>query len=149
MLLRVWQFATIMLMALAVTAAVAHAMELPRKMTLEPRLYVMLHRTLYPYFGRIAGTAEFLAVVAVIGLTWRMREEREFFVPALISAILAVVAHTVFWVLVQPANLTMASWSLAAIPADWVSWRNRWEYSHAVRAALLFGALGTLVFSVI
>lgn len=46
MALKAWQFATIMLMALAMAAAVCHLMELPAKMTYEARLYVMLHRTL-------------------------------------------------------------------------------------------------------
>ena len=148
-LLTVWHFATIMLMALAMTAAVAHVMELPPKMKFEPRLYVMLHRTLFPNFGRVAGTAEFLALVAVIGLAWRMHGEGSTFALTLVSTILMVAAHGVFWVLVQPANTTMAGWSLDAIPADWTRWRNRWEYSHAIRAVLQIGALGALVLSVL
>jgi uncharacterized membrane protein YesL len=124
MVLPVWQFATVMLMALAMTAAVAHLMELPPKMKFEPRLYVMLHRTLYPNFGRIAGIAEILALVAVIGLAWRVREQGAIFGLTLVSAILMTAAHAVFWALVQPANTTMAAWPLGAIPAHWTQWRN-------------------------
>ena len=149
MLLLVWQFGTIMLMALAMSAGIAHAMELPPKMKFEPRLYVRLHRTLYPNFGRIAGSAEFLALVAVLGLAWRVQQTRALFIPTLISAILLVVAHAIFWVFVQPANTTMAGWSLEAIPGEWKQWRNRWEYAHAVRAGLTFSALGALVLSVV
>jgi hypothetical protein len=148
-MLQIWQFATIMLMAVAVAAAVAHLMELPPKMKFEASLYVMLHRTLYPNFGRFAGIAEFLAVVAVAALAWRVRDERALFAPTLISALLMAVAHAVFWILVQPANTTMAAWPLDAIPAHWKQWRNRWEYSHAARAVLTFAALAALVVSVV
>src|SRR5687767_6871303 len=116
MTLKIWQFATIMLMAVAMSAAFAHLMEMPAKMTFEQRLYVSLHRTLYPNFGRIAGIAEVLAVIAVVGLTWRLRNQETMFVPLLVSALLMVAAHVIFWILVQPANSTMASWSLDAIP---------------------------------
>ena len=44
-------------------------------------------------------------------------------------------------------NKTMPMWSLNAIPSDWADWRNQWEYTHALRAALLTGALGALVWS--
>jgi len=40
--------------AVTMTAAVAHLMELPAKMRYEPSLWVKLHRTLYPNFGRTA-----------------------------------------------------------------------------------------------
>jgi hypothetical protein len=149
MTLRVGQFVTIMLIALAMAAAVAHAMELPAKVKLEPRLYVMLHRTLYPNFGRIAGVAEFVAVVVLVWLVWRVRENPVLFIPTLVGALSMIAAHAVFWVLVQPANTTMAAWSLDAIPTDWEQWRNRWEYSHAARSVLIFGALAAVVFSVV
>jgi membrane-bound metal-dependent hydrolase YbcI (DUF457 family) len=149
MTLKIWQFATIMLMAVAMSAAFAHLMEMPAKMTFEQRLYVSLHRTLYPNFGRIAGIAEVLAVIAVVGLTWRLRNQETMFVPLLVSALLMVAAHVIFWILVQPANSTMASWSLDAIPDNWTQWRNRWEYAHAARAVLEFGAFGALVISLL
>ena len=149
MVLKIWQFATIMLMALAMAAAFCHLLELPAKMNYEARLYVMLHRTLYPNYGRVSGIAEFLATVAVIGLAWRMRGQPGVFEPVLVSAILMVAAHAVFWFLVQPANTTMAAWSLDEIPDEWTQWRNRWEYSHAVRAVLEVSALGALVISVL
>jgi hypothetical protein len=144
-----WWFSAIMLMALAMAAAVCHLMELPAKMTFDAPLYVMLHRTLYPNFGRTAGIAEFLSVVAVVGLAWRVRKEKAAFLPTMFSAICMVAAHAVFWVLVQPANVTMMNWPLGEIPAEWTHWRNQWEYSHAARAVLIILAFGALVISVI
>lgn len=148
--LRWWRFMSIMLIALAMASAFCHWMELPAKMGYDATLYVNLHRTLYPNFGRTAGIAEILAVVSTVALAWWMWKRRPAAFPlTAISAICLVAAHTVFWILVQPANSTMASWPLDSIPADWTRWRDQWEYTHAVRAFLMIGALGALVFSVL
>ncbi|MCC6589799.1 MAG: hypothetical protein IT168_24105 [Bryobacterales bacterium] len=50
-----WKFGSIVSTAVAMSAAVAHLMELPAKMKYERELYVRLHRTLYPTYGKIAG----------------------------------------------------------------------------------------------
>jgi hypothetical protein len=134
-------------MAIAMSAALFHAMELVPKMNYDARLYVELHRTLYRYVGPTAGVAEFLATLAVITLTWRVRAEKRVFLPTAISAALMLTAHVLFYVVVQPANTTMAAWSLEAIPAEWTSWRDRWEYGHAARAGLILVAFCALMIS--
>lgn len=149
MALKVWRFATFMLTAVAMAAAVGHLMELPAKMDYDASLYVMLHRTLYPNFGRIAGVAEILAVLAAVALAWRLRGDRAACGPAVFAAACLVSAHIVFWVLVQPANATMAGWEHDQIPGDWTRWRNRWEYAHAARAGLIVLALGAQVISLL
>src|SRR5215207_8185387 len=146
MFLRTWRFATIMLLALALAAPVAHLMELPGKMGYDARLYVLLHRTLYPTFGQTAGWAEGVALLSVIVLTWRVRN-RALALTATAAAC-QVTAMAVFLAVVHPANVTMANWPLDAIPPDWTSWRARWEYGHAARAVLQTTALAALVLSV-
>ena len=49
--LRLLRFSSTMSTAVAMTAAVAHLLELPAKRRYEPALYVGLHRTLYWNFG--------------------------------------------------------------------------------------------------
>ena len=148
MALRLWRFSSIMSTAVGMSAAFAHLMELPAKMDYDRELYVRLHRTLYPNFGRIAGVAEVLAVVTTAGLAWHTRNRRPSALPLTAAAAgFLIAAHGTFWSLVHPANKTMASWSLEAIPAEWEHWRDQWEYSHAIRAFLVTGALGTLVYS--
>ena len=138
-----------MLTAFALAAAVAHLMELPGKMTYDARLYVMLHRTLYPTFGQTAGWAEGLALLSIIPLAWRVRNRGAAFPPTLIAAVCQAAAMGVFLAFVQPANVTMAGWPLDAIPPEWTGWRDQWEYGHAARAVLLTVALGALVLSVV
>jgi hypothetical protein len=149
MLLRTWRFFTIMLTAVAMAAALAHLMELPGKMTYEARLYVMLHRTLYPTYGQTAGWAEGLGLMSVIALAWQVRKRRAAFPPTAIAAVCQVAAMAAFLAFVDPANRTMAGWPLDAIPSDWTGWRDQWEYGHAARAVLLTVALGALVLSVV
>jgi hypothetical protein len=144
------RFATIMSTALTMTACVAHLMELPAKMRYEPPLYVRLHRTLYPNFGRTAGPAEGLAVVTSAALAWwsRTRRPRAFRLTAAAAGCLAA-AHGIFWSVVNPVNIEMVKWPLDAIPDDWTTARDRWEYGHAVRAGLVTFALATLIASVL
>jgi hypothetical protein len=149
MLLRTWRFLTIMFSAVALSAALAHLMELPGKMTFDARLYVMLHRTLYPTFGQTAGWAEGFALLSVVALSWRVRKRGSAFLLTAAAAVCQVVAMAIFLVFVQPANHTMAGWSLDAIPSDWASWRDQWEYGHAARAVLETVGLAALVLSVL
>jgi hypothetical protein len=148
--LRAWRFSSIMSTAVTMSAAVGHLMEMPAKMRYEPSLYVRLHRTLYPTFGKTAGWAEGIAVASTGVLAWWMgrRHSPAFPLTAAAAGLLAA-AHGTFWVKVAPANTMMAGWPLDAIPSDWERWRDQWEYSHAARALLVTGALGALVLSVL
>jgi hypothetical protein len=115
--LRLLRFSSIMSTAVAMTAAVAHLMELPAKRRLEPPLYVRLHRTLYWNFAAAAGSL--------------------------------TAAHGAFWAIVSPVNAEMLRWRPEAIPADWATARDRWEFGHAARACLLTGAFAALAWSLV
>jgi hypothetical protein len=122
------------------TAAVAHLLEMPAKMRYERDLYVRLHRTLYPNFGRFAGVAEILSVILSAGTALSSRTPLTTAAAGCLAA-----SHAIFWTLVSPANRTMASWPITAIPPDWRRWRDRWEYAHAARAILQLAAMGALI----
>ena len=137
-----WKFASIISTAISMSAALAHLMELPGKMKYERELYVRLHRTLYPTFGRTAGYAEALSVLSTGALAWWTRKRHQLAAPLTSAeAGCLAAAHGIFWVLVAPVNSTMVCWDLDAIPPDWQKWRNRWEYSYATRAVLVTGRL--------
>jgi hypothetical protein len=150
--LQAGRFVAIMSTALAMTACVAHLMELPAKMHLERSLYVRLHRTLYLNFGRIAGPAEGLAVVSCAALALWSRTKRPrpraFPLTAAAAGSLAA-AHGIFWSVVNPVNIEMVKWPLDSIPPDWMAYRDRWEYGHATRAFLITSALATLIASLL
>ena len=116
MYLKTWRFVTILLTVVAVSAAVGHLLELPRKMAYDAELYVLLHRTLYWNFGLVGGTAEGLALISVVGLAWRVRHRGSAFSSTLIAAVCQIVSMGVFLAFVQPANSTMLSWPLDSTP---------------------------------
>jgi len=146
--LRLLRFSSVMSTAFAMTAAVAHLLELPAKRRYEPALYVRLHRTLYWNFGRFAGPAESAAVLTTGALAWWRRRRNATALPATaLAAGCLGAAHGTFWTVVNPVNVEMARWPLDAIPGNWTTARDRWEYGHAVRACLLAGALAALVWS--
>src|SRR5262245_35440718 len=96
------RFTSTMSTAITMTAAVAHLMEMPAKMRYEPPLYVRLHRTLYPNFGRTAGPAEAIAVISTTVLAWWTRRHRpEAFRTAAVAAACLTAAHGIFWGVVQ------------------------------------------------
>lgn len=148
--LKACRFSSITSTAVTMSAAVAHLMELPGKMKYEAALYVRLHRTLYPTFGRTAGPAEAWAVATTAALTWLARQrDRQSSRPALVAAGCLAAAHGIFWSVVQPVNVEMMRWPLDAIPKDWTKWRDRWEYGHAVRAVLVTAALAASTWSLL
>jgi hypothetical protein len=148
--LNLWRLSSVMSTAMSMSAAVAHFMELPAKMKYEPSLYVRLHRTLYPNFGRTAGPAEFLSVSSTSALALWSRGRRPAAFPLTATAAgCLVAAHGIFWTVVQPVNVEMMRWRLDAIPRHWAKLRDRWEYGHAVRAGLVTVALGILTCSLL
>src|SRR4029453_9487827 len=71
------RFSSIMAVAMTMSAAVAHLMELPAKMQYEPPLYVRLHRTLYPTFGKPRSPAVLTtATASAVGRMNRGRSDR-------------------------------------------------------------------------
>jgi hypothetical protein len=147
---RLLRVSALMSTAFAMTAAVAHLLELPAKRRYEPGLYVRLHRTLYWNFGRITGPAEGAAVLTTGVLAWwRRRGTRTAFTPPAVAAGCVAAAHGIFWAIVNPVNVEMVRWPLQAIPDNWAASRDRWEYGHAVRACLLTAAFATLAWSIV
>jgi hypothetical protein len=148
--LKALRFSSIMSTAVAMTAAVAHLMELPNKRRYEAPLYVRLHRTLYNNFGRFAGPAEALAVLTTGALASQLKRQGSDAYPLTAMAAGSVAAaHGVYWSAVNPVNVEMQQWPLDRIPDGWTAERDRWEFGHAVRAFLLTGALAALVWSAV
>lgn len=157
------QVVSVMLVALTAASAMAHAMELPGKMRLDKDVYFAVQRIYYPGFT-IAGIAEPASAVATAVLLF-VTPESSAAVSLVLMAFLAMLAvNVIYWVRVHPVNkYWIEGQPMGALgtgffavqkrkeqrPPDWTELRNRWEYSHAVRAALSSVGLLTLVISLV
>ncbi|HZP81164.1 MAG TPA: hypothetical protein VFB21_05980 [Chthonomonadaceae bacterium] len=151
MALKVWRFFPLLFTALLLGLTFSHVMEMPAKMQYPASLYLTLHRTLYLTYGTWPGIlVQFGAIIATIVLAFLVRSRRPAFGLTLLAAFCLVVEFFGVWVpIIAPANAEMKRWAVEAAPANWIRWRNQWEYAHAARFVLDLIALSALVISVL
>ncbi len=65
----------------------------------------------------------------------------------LFAAIMIAASLAIFFSFVYPANQISKNWT--AIPANWRSWRNQWEWGHAALAACTFAAFVALAWAAV
>ena len=146
--LTLWRFITVMLAALSMTTALCHLLEMPAKLSIDAAMWLTLLQTLYPpTFGTIGAAFEVGAVISTVVLAFLVRDRQPAFRWTLLAALCVVVAHAVFWIWIAPVNATLGPLTPETLPPDWSALRDRWEYSHAVRAVLQVIGLGALVLS--
>lgn len=156
-----FQVLTLLLVAIAMTTALAHALEFPGKLRLGRDAYVAVQPIYYPGFtlaGLIGEAGGLLATLLMTLLTWGSAG----FQLALAGFLAMVVMHGIYWVFTHPVNNFWLAeteigkagsgfFSLAgkgkAHPEDWKKLRDRWEYSHVARA--VFATLAFLFLAIL
>jgi Domain of unknown function (DUF1772) len=156
---------TVLLVALAMSLALAHALELPGKMRLSRETYMAVQRIYYPGFT-IGGIGEIAAVIATLALAILSdgRGARFWLLLGAFAATLAM--HAAYWLLTHPVNkfwvegfdmgkagagffaFTPVRRAPNGNAGDWTALRDRWEWSHVFRAALSVIGLALLVTAV-
>jgi hypothetical protein len=154
----VLQVVTLMLVALAMVPAVAHALEFPGKRRLPQDAYLTVQRIYYPGFT-IAGLAEGCSLIAALALVLFTPRGSTAFALSLTALILLLTMHAVYWIVTAPVNkiwlkgqqLSRAGTAFFRMntggrvrDSEWTALRDRWEYSHLVRAVLVTIALALL-----
>lgn len=146
---------TLFVVAVAMTMALGHALELPGKMRLPREHYVAAQTIYYPGYtlGGISEPLGFLLLVILAALT--PAGSQPFWLIAGAAASIAAM-HAVFWLMTQPVNrywlkdIKLAAagrgfFATGAAPhmdnANWTELRDRWELSHVIRAGLACLAL--------
>jgi hypothetical protein len=153
------QIVTLLLVALAMATAVAHALELPGKMRLPRDTYLAVQSIYYPGFLIGGGLGEFAGTLGTIALLFLTPSGSAAFWFELAACISMLVMHLIFWVFTQPVNrfwlrnqrMATAGAAFFEVHAgkenetrDWTALRNQWEYSHLTRAVLSFITLALL-----
>ena len=166
----VLQVVSVLLTAVAVTTALAHALELPGKMRLSREEYFAVQRIYYPGFT-IAGIGEGLAPIATAMLLFLTPTDGAAFWLTLVALVGLLGMQAVYWTVTHPVNkLWLEGQQLSAVSsgffsadparrsgsaptasrsvADWQEPRDRWENSHLARAGLAVLSLVALVIAV-
>jgi hypothetical protein len=102
-MLQIWQVITLMLVAVTMALALAHALEYPGKMRLSRQEYIATQAIYYPGFT-LGGIAEFAGVIALAILTFLTRDSGTPFWLTLAAFFALAAMHAVFWILTQPVN---------------------------------------------
>ncbi len=160
---RFLQILTVILVAVAMALSLAHALELPGKMRLDEETYRATQRIYYPGFT-IGGVSEPASTILMIVLLFLRPIRNVEFWLTLLSLVALIGMQLVYWLFTHPINrfwvtgapLNQVSdrfFSFGAKSAreseprtpKWTELRDRWEYSHVVRAVLgllsLFGLI--------
>lgn len=161
------QIVTVTLVAVFLALTLAHALELPGKLRLDKDTYAAVQTIYYPGFTIGAFIGEFGGMVALLALVLLTPPQSPAFGWILAAFVALVAAHAAYWLVTHPVNkfwlrgqhLEGAGKTFfgadplgrggATEADDWRRLRDRWEYSHVLRAALGLVSLVTLATGVI
>lgn len=148
------QVLTVILVAVAMALALAHALELPGKMGLDKETYYAMQPIYYPGFTIGGGIGEAGGTISTIILLFLTPLGSADFWLTLVALLGLIGMQAVYWLFTHPVNkfwvegenldrFSSGFFSFAANrsrlenqtrPPDWMELRDRWEYSHVVRA---------------
>lgn len=157
------QVATVVLVAVAMALTLAHALELPGKMRLSKEHYLAVQPIYYPGFT-IGATAEPLGLLLTLVLLFLIPTGSAMFWLTAAAFVLLVAMHATYWLVTHPVNnFWLKDAKLTGMGAgffnlfarqddsrepDWTVLRDRWEFSHVVRAGFTMVSLILLVTAV-
>ena len=162
------QILAITMVAITLAPALAHAFEFPGKKRLSRDAYLVVQTIYYPGFT-LLGLAEPGSLIAVIILALLTPPATAAFWFTLAALLGLLGMQFVYWTLTHPTNsywLHSASVGLGKVgreffafdpvirpgsrtagnEVDWTKFRDRWEYSHIIRAGLSFLSFLSLIF---
>jgi hypothetical protein len=145
MFLNALRFTSIMATAVVMAAGFAHLLELPNKIGL-PRDEYLIVQQLYRGWA-LLGVVMIVSLGATLTLGILERDQPRIAAFTLGAAACIAVSLVVFFTFTFPANKATMNWTV--LPDNWTQLRSRWEYSHAVGAALQFVALSLLTLALL
>lgn len=155
------QILTVMLVALTMALSVAHALEYPGKLRLSKAEYLAVQPIYYPGFT-FAGIGELLGVILSLTVAMLSPRNGTAFLLWWFAFVAMLLTHLTYWLVTHPlnnfwlrdakiGNAGTRFFGLEFLPAertDWVSLRDRWEFSHIGRAIFSTVALLTSVIAI-
>lgn len=140
-------FVAIVLTGLSAGVAFAHVLEWPNKVQLSAERYLLVQQTLYEGFGKALTPIELGALMSAVALVILLRKHRSAALFSLAAFACSAAALIVWQLHNGPVNEAVEAWTVNMFPADWKTYRDRWEYAHAARAGLYTLGLSALSLS--
>ncbi len=149
--IRTFRFLTLILTSFSLSLSMTHLLELPQRMQFDQQLWikVTVFENVYKLFGSVGAVFEITAILAAIVLIFLVRRRGSTFCWTLGGAIFLVMAFVSWIVFIAPMNAEFARWLTNPIPADWMRYRDQWEYAHAINAVIKIIGLSLLTISVL
>jgi hypothetical protein len=152
-MLKVPQILDAVLVGVAVVPALAHALELPGKRRLSREAYFAVQPIYYPGFTIAGGIGEVGGLVATLVLLLLTPRSSTAFWPTAVALLGLIGMQTVYWTVTHPVNkVWLQGQTLGSLGSgffsfasrrrkdnravEWTDLRDRWEYSHVLRAVL-------------
>lgn len=155
------QVLTVILAMVALALALAHALELPGKMRLSRDAYFAVQPIYYPGFTIGGGIGETGGMLLTILLLIFTPPGSGAFWLTLVALLGLLGMQAAYWVLTHPVNrvwlkgqklsgfssgfFSFATKHEGAREPEWTELRDRWEYSHVVRAGFAFVSFVALI----
>jgi anthrone oxygenase-like protein len=156
---------SVILVSLAVIPAVAHALEFPGKRRLARDAYLAVQPIYYPGFTIAGGIGEAGGLIATLVLLLSTPRSTTAFRLTALALLGLIGMQPVYWIVTHPVNQHwLRGQALGSIGAgffsfaskrtnqhravEWTDLRDRWEYSHVVRALLAVASLIALVLAI-
>ena len=168
-MLMILQVATVFLVSIAWAQALAHALELPGKLRLDKDAYIAVQTIYYPGFTIGGAMGEGLGMCATLALLLATDPTDPAFAWTLAEFLALLAMHAIYWIVTHPVNkFWLKDQQLSGVGAEffafgsmnrnrpsdddsadmWKRARDRWEYSHVLRAVLAAIALLALLVAV-
>ena len=159
-MLEAFHILTVLLVAVGMGLALAHALEFPGKRRLGESAYREVQRIYYPGFTIGGLFGEFGAMLALAVLLLVLPFGEPAFWLAAVALVLLAIGHGIYWAVTHPVNRVWTKGLKTseaggaffraggrAQDTGWRELRDRWEWSHVARAALSFLALAAMAAS--
>jgi hypothetical protein len=165
----IFQVLCVFLAAIAMALSLAHALELPGKLRLDKEAYCAAQTIYYPGFTWGGGFGEGLGIMAIFALLLMTPAGSAAFPWTLFGLAGLVATHATYWILTHPVNnfwlrteklgalgggffdfdpLKQRASQSAANDETWRRFRDRWEFSHVLRAVFSTITLIALIVAV-
>jgi hypothetical protein len=139
------RFFSLLFVGLSLAPGLAHVLQMPHKMDLSGEDYLRVQH-LYAGWAWL-GVVVMGALVSTFVLTVLVRTRLRQFALACIALGSVFVTQVIFWTFTFPVNQQTHNWT--TLPVNWMTLRERWEYSHVTAAVFDLIAFIAIVLAVL